>query len=209
MQELFQHIRPEVETVMPGVTVLAGFANSMALLAELDAIRNNSPFRNMQTPGGKPISVAVTNCGDVGWVSDDRGYRYQAIDPETRKPWPAMPVAWRDTAHRAAAEAGFNNFFPNACLINRYLPGNRMTAHQDKNERDFSQPVVTISTGLSAEFLVWGAERAGSPIGVPVYDGDVLVMGGPARMYFHGVKTVQPDPGGHCPHRISLTFRVA
>ncbi|MEL7296637.1 MAG: alpha-ketoglutarate-dependent dioxygenase AlkB [Pseudomonadota bacterium] len=209
MQDLFQHIRPEVEQVMPGITVLAGFADSKQLLAALDAIRSISPFRNMLTPGGKPISVAVTNCGDVGWVSDERGYRYQAIDPETRKPWPAMPASWRDTANRAASVAGFSDFVPNACLINRYLPGNRMTAHQDKNERDFSRPVVTVSTGLPAEFLVWGAERAGSPIGVPVYDGDVLVMGGPARMHFHGVKTVQPDPGGHCPHRISLTFRMA
>ncbi|MEN7341637.1 MAG: alpha-ketoglutarate-dependent dioxygenase AlkB [Pseudomonadota bacterium] len=209
MSDLFRSLRPAVEHVADGVTLLAGFADTRALLAALPEIRSSAEFRNMKTPGGKLISVAVTNCGELGWVSDQRGYRYQSTDPVTGKPWAPMPAAWRQVASKAAAAAGYKNFRPNACLINRYLPGNRMTAHQDKNERDFSQPVVTISTGLSGEFRIWGSERVGAATGIPVYDGDVLVMGGPARLWFHGVNTVKADPSGEPPHRISLTFRDA
>lgn len=209
MDDLFQTLRPPVEEIVDGILLLAGFANTTALLEELPAITDQAPFRHMQTPGGKPISVAVTNCGALGWVSDQRGYRYQATDPKSRRPWAAMPARWTQTASAAAAEAGFDDFRPNACLINRYNPGHRMGAHQDRNERDFSQPVVTISTGLPAQFLIWGKDRTGSPISVPVYDGDVLVMGGAARLWFHGVRTVQPDAASRRQHRISLTFRDA
>ena len=209
MSDLFQSLRPPVESIADGVTVLAGFADTASLLAYLPDIQAAADFRNMHTPGGKKISVAVTNCGALGWVSDQRGYRYQATDPLTGQRWAPMPEAWHQIARDAAALAGFQNFHPNACLINRYLPGNRMTAHQDKNERDFSQPVVTISTGLAGEFRIWGEERVGAATGVPVYDGDVLVMGGPARLWYHGVNTIKADPSGHPPHRISLTFRNA
>lgn len=209
MDDLFQTLRPAREDIADGITLLSGFADTKALLADLPVIESAAPFRNMQTPGGKQISVAVTNCGSLGWVSDQRGYRYQATDPVSGEPWAAMPESWRETARHAAAQAGIDNYEPNACLINRYLPGNRMTAHQDKNERDFSHPVVTVSTGLPAEFLIWGEDRGGTPISVPVYDGDVMIMGGAARLWFHGVKTLKPDPSGRRPNRISLTFRTA
>lgn len=209
MDDLFQQQRPDIDQIADGLVLLTGFADTTALLRELDTLTAQAPFRNMKTPGGKPISVAVTNCGALGWVSDQRGYRYQASDPVSGKPWPAMPVSWRQTAQAAAAKAGFADYQPDACLINRYAPGNRLTSHQDKNERDFSQPVVTISTGLPAEFQVYGDTRGGAPMAFPVYDGDVLVMGGPARMSFHGVKPIKPASSDALPYRISLTFRNA
>ncbi|MEM7612320.1 MAG: alpha-ketoglutarate-dependent dioxygenase AlkB [Pseudomonadota bacterium] len=209
MDDLFQTTRPEVEHFADGVTVLSNFVDTDSLLSALAELTAVSPFRHMSTPGGKRINVAVTNCGKLGWVSDARGYRYQALDPQSNKPWPAMPALWRATAVRAAELAGYDHYSPNACLINRYLPGNRMTAHQDKNERDFSQPVVTISTGLPTRFLVYGDTRGGKPLAIPVYDGDVIVMGGASRMAFHGVREIDRPADDPRPHRISLTFRDA
>jgi alkylated DNA repair protein (DNA oxidative demethylase) len=209
MDDLFQHHRPDVDAIADGLVLLSGFADTAALLAELDGIVADAPFRHMQTPGGKPISVAVTNCGELGWVSDRRGYRYQPTDPVSGDAWPAMPDAWRALAVAAAARAGFAGYRPNACLINRYAPGTRLTSHQDKNERDFSQPVVTVSTGLPAEFQVFGETRGGRPRAVPVYHGDVLVMGGAARLWFHGVRELRASPGDDRKYRISLTFRDA
>ena len=205
MDDLFQSQRPAVEVVSPGVVLLAGFVRPARLTEPLDALAGAAGFRHMVTPGGKRIGVAVTNCGDCGWVSDRRGYRYQTTDPESDQPWPAMPADWAALARDAAAAAGWPDYRTNACLINRYLPGNRMTAHQDKNEGDFGPPVVTMSTGLAAEFQVWGETRAGRPLSIPVHSGDVLVMGGPARMHFHGVKTVRAAP--QAASRISFTFR--
>ena len=207
MDDLFQQERPAVESVSEGVTLLAGFADANALLEALPAIAAVAPFRNMVTPGGKTIGVAVTNCGTVGRVSDRRGYRYQRRDPDSQSSWPVMPASWEATANEAARIAGFDDFSANACLINRYLPGNQMTAHQDKNEGDFGPPVVTISTGLPAEFLVWGESRTGRPAGIPVYENDVIVMGGPARLHYHGVRKLKPAAMGRCENRISLTFR--
>ena len=207
MDDLFQQQRPAVEAVLEGVTLLAGFADATSLLQALPSIEAVAPFRNMVTPGGKPIGVAVTNCGTVGWVSDRRGYRYQRHDPESGALWPAMPVSWQSAASEAARIAGFEDFTANACLINRYLPGNQMTAHQDKNEGDFGPPVITISTGLPAEFLVWGESRSGRPTVIPVYENDVIVMGGPARLHYHGVRKLKPAAMGRNEHRISLTFR--
>ncbi|MEL7022503.1 MAG: alpha-ketoglutarate-dependent dioxygenase AlkB [Pseudomonadota bacterium] len=207
MDDLFQPTRPPVEALSEGLVLLADFADATQMLRSLPKITNRSPFRHMQTPGGKPISVAVTNCGAVGWVSDRRGYRYQPIDPTTGETWPALPAAWTRVAVAAAEAAGFGGFAPNACLINRYRPGNQLTAHQDKNEGNFDPPVVTVSTGLPAEFLVWGETRQGSPLGVPVYDGDVIVMGGPARLHYHGVKRLKSSNDLANQQRISLTFR--
>ena len=207
MDDLFQQARPPVEKLSEGLVLLADFADAIEMLQSLTTITDRSPFRHMQTPGGKPIAVAVTNCGAVGWVSDRRGYRYQPLDPETGRPWPAMPAPWARVDAAAAEVAGFRGFAPNACLINRYRPGNQLTAHQDKNEGDFDPPVVTVSTGLPAEFLVWGESRQGSPRGIPVYANDVIVMGGPARLHYHGVKRLKPSNDSADQQRISLTFR--
>jgi alkylated DNA repair protein (DNA oxidative demethylase) len=152
----------------------------------------------------------MTNCGESGWVSDRRGYRYDAIDPETHRPWPAMPAAFAELAGRAAGAAGFDGFIPNACLINRYEPGTRLTLHQDRDEQDFAAPIVSVSLGVSATFLWGGALRSHRPRRVPLEHGDVVVWGGPARLHFHGVDTLRE--GNHAltgSARLNLTFRRA
>lgn len=209
MQDLFASQRRAVEPMGDGLVLLPGFADTAALLAALPAITAQAPLRQQVTPGGKTIAIAMTNCGELGWVSDRRGYRYEANDPTTGRPWPAMPDDWRALASAAAALAGCAGYVPNACLINRYLPGQRLTAHRDHDEGDFSQPVVTVSSGLPATFLVHGAARGGRPRRLALSDGDVLVMGGASRLFYHGVDAVRPDPAGRIPHRISLTFRAA
>jgi alkylated DNA repair protein (DNA oxidative demethylase) len=164
----------------------------------------------MMTPSGWPMSVAMTNCGDAGWVTDRTGYRYDPIDPETGQRWPAMPDIFAGLAIGAAAAAGFPDFAPDACLINRYEPRARLSLHQDKNERDFGQPIVSVSLGLPAIFLWGGQQRADRPRRVPVIHGDVIVWGGPARMTYHGVS--QPAEGRHPltgAVRYNLTFRKA
>ena len=156
------------------------------------------------------MSVAMTNCGEAGWVTDRSGYRYDAIDPLTGRPWPAMPSAFTDLACAAAATAGFSDFSPDACLVNRYEPGARLSLHQDRNERDFNAPIVSVSLGLPAVFLFGGAQRSARPRRVPLVHGDVVVWGGPARLNFHGV---MPLKEGHHPLlgpcRMNLTFRKA
>jgi alkylated DNA repair protein (DNA oxidative demethylase) len=164
----------------------------------------------MVTRGGFAMSVAMTNCGRAGWVTDRRGYRYEAIDPESGQPWPAMPPTFAALAADAAAAAGFAGFETDACLINRYGPGARMTLHQDRNERDFSAPIVSVSLGLPAVFLFGGHLRTDRPMRVPLAHGDVVVWGGPARLAFHGILPLRP---GHHPRlgalRYNLTFRRA
>jgi alkylated DNA repair protein (DNA oxidative demethylase) len=164
----------------------------------------------MITPGGYRMSVAMTNCGDFGWVSDRRGYRYDGLDPDSGKHWPAMPKAFLDLAARAALEAGYPGFVPDACLINRYEPGTRLTLHQDKNEADFDAPIVSVSLGLPATFLFGGAERRDRPRRVRLFHGDVAVWGGPSRLAFHGIASLGE---GHHPElgrqRINLTLRRA
>lgn len=199
------------EVLTPGATLLRGFAAADAddLIAALQGVVATAPFRHMTTPGGFRMSVAMTNCG-VGWVTDRRGYRYDPIDPETGKPWPPLPQSFASLAARAAAEGGFANFVPDSCLINRYEPGARLTLHQDRNERDFSQPIVSVSLGLSATFLFGGERRAGRPRRIRLENGDVVVWGGPSRLFFHGVDKLADgnDPRlGRC--RINLTFRRA
>jgi len=203
---------PAVEPLGEGAAVLHGFASEQTrdLLAAVDSIAATAPFRHMVTPGGFRMSVAMTNCGSAGWVSDRTGYRYDAIDPETGQPWPAMPPVFLDVATRAAAGAGYVNFEPDACLINRYEPGARLTLHQDRNERDYAAPIVSVSLGLPAVFQFGGLSRKVRPRRIPLENGDVVVWGGPARLAYHGVTVLKegehPATGRA---RINLTFRKA
>ena len=200
------------EELAPGAWVLRGIALGVAenLLAEIDRIATRSPFRHLVTPGGKPMSVAMTNCGALGWFSDRRGYRYTATDPETGKPWPAMPALFAGLARDAARAAGFDDYTPDVCLINRYEVGTRLTLHQDQDERDQHSPIVSVSLGLPATFLFGGLARRDPQRRVPVVHGDVVAWGGPSRMRYHGVLAIKD--GEHPltgPRRYNLTFRVA
>ena len=215
MRDLFggsRVIANATEKLAEGALLLRAFADDDApdLLRALETVRSNAPFRHMVTPGGHVMSVAMTNCGDVGWITDRRGYRYDAIDPESGRPWPAMPSVFGDLAARAALAAGFPGFVSDGCLINRYEPGARLTLHQDRNERDFAAPIVSVSLGLPATFLFGGPRRADRPRQIRLESGDVVVWGGPSRLAFHGV---DPLPDGDHPLtgrcRINLTFRRA
>ncbi|HXE65739.1 MAG TPA: DNA oxidative demethylase AlkB [Rhodanobacteraceae bacterium] len=200
------------EELAPGAWVLRGFALDRAptLLREIEHIAARSPFRNLVTPGGKTMSVAMTNCGAVGWFSDRRGYRYTEIDPETGKTWPALPPLFAQLARGAAHAAGFNDYVPDVCLINRYEPDTRLTLHVDQDERDRSSPIVSVSLGLPATFLFGGFARKDPQRRVPLAHGDVVVWGGLARMRHHGVLPIKegehPLTGAR---RYNLTFRVA
>ena len=211
MRDLFEDARRDVP-LAPGAIVLRGFAEPFegAVVAALATVVERAPFRHMVTPGGHRMSVAMTNCGTLGWVTDRTGYRYDDRDPDSGRPWPAMPHVFAEVAARAAAQAGFDGFAPDACLVNRYEPGTRLSLHQDKNERDFEAPIVSVSLGLPAVFLFGGLHRAETPRRVPLAHGDVVVWGGPARLRYHGV---MPLESGHHPlmghHRINLTFRAA
>lgn len=201
-----------VEPIVAGAVVLRGFAldEAKALMAALGEVVAAAPFRHMITPGGWRMSVAMANCGKAGWITDRKGYRYTADDPETGKPWPAMPEAFLGLAARAAAAGGFPGFVPDACLINRYEPGSRLSLHQDRNERDYTAPIVSVSLGLPATFLFGGPERNARTRRIRLAGGDVVVWGGPARLHFHGVDTLAEgdDPlTGRC--RINLTLRKA
>ncbi|AXF22775.1 DNA oxidative demethylase AlkB [Burkholderia pyrrocinia] len=192
--------------------VLRGFAASDAdaLVKAIANIEATAPFRHMITPGGFTMSVALTNCGVLGWTTDRKGYRYTATDPKTGRPWPAMPVVFAKLATDAAAFAGFEDFEPDACLINRYLPGSRLSLHQDRNERDFGEPIVSVSLGMSANFLFGGDTRSDATTKVPLHHGDVVVWGGVDRMRFHGVMPLKDRP--HVAlgsQRINFTFRKA
>jgi alkylated DNA repair protein (DNA oxidative demethylase) len=203
---------PAQDALGPGAVVLRAFAQpyESALLSALATITAAAPFRHMVTPGAFRMSVAMSNCGQVGWVTDRKGYRYAEGDPETGRPWPAMPDAYLTLAQAAASEAGFADFVPDTCLINRYEPGARMSLHQDRNERDFKQPIVSVSLGLPAVFLFGGPRREAKPVRTPLQHGDVVVWGGPARLHYHGVL---PLKAGQHPvmgeRRINLTFRRA
>jgi alkylated DNA repair protein (DNA oxidative demethylase) len=200
------------EMLAPGASLLRGFALDVEkeLRNALGGIGAQAPFRHMITPGGYRMSVAMTNCGELGWIADRRGYRYEALDPDSGKPWPKMPVVFLDLAVRAATEAGYGGFVPDACLINRYEPGARLSLHQDRNEKDFTAPIVSVSLGLPAIFLFGGDERADRPRRVPIHHGDVAVWGGPARLAFHGIAPLK-DGEHHVMgrKRINLTLRRA
>ena len=193
-----------------GAVVLGGFALPFdaPLVEAFQRVVDQAPFRNMLTPGGRRMSVAMTNCGTVGWVSDRAGYRYSAHDPESGRPWPPMPESFRNLATRAAEKAGFAGFEPDACLVNRYEPGTRLSLHQDKDEKDFDAPIVSASLGLSAVFLFGGMHRSDPPQRIRLVHGDVVVWGGPSRLRYHGVLPL--EDGDHPllgRYRINLTFR--
>ena len=210
--ESLPDVRPAQEAMAEGAVLLRGFAKpaEAELVAALGDIAEQAPFRHMVTPGGHPMSVAMTNCGSLGWVTDRTGYRYDAHDPETAKPWPAMPAPFLELARQAADRAGFGGFSPDACLVNRYQPGAKMSLHQDRDEGDFGAPIVSVSLGLPAIFLFGGMKRSDKTQRFRLEHGDVAVWGGPARLAFHGVA---PLAEGEHPlmgrQRINLTFRKA
>jgi alkylated DNA repair protein (DNA oxidative demethylase) len=201
---------PAQEQIADGAWLLRGFARPIEaeLIAALREIVAQAPFRHMVTPGGHTMSVAMTNCGSKGWVTDGSGYRYDAADPETGRPWPQMPGCFRDLALRAAAQSGFDGFAPDACLVNRYRPDAKMSLHQDKDELDLAAPIVSVSLGMPATFLFGGLKRSDKPKRYRLTHGDVVVWGGSSRLAFHGVA---PLPDGDHPllgrQRINLTFR--
>ena len=211
---LLDGLEPEeaVEQISEGAVVLRSFARdqSAALVAEVDEISRAAPFRNMVTPGGFRMSVAMTNCGNAGWITDRKGYRYTPDDPMTGRPWPPIPAMFRRLAESAAGAAGYPGFEPDACLMNLYEPGARLSLHRDENERDLTAPIVSVSLGLPAVFLFGGHQRGDQPRRIALESGDVVVWGGPLRLVYHGVA---PLAEGEHPltgrHRINLTFRKA
>jgi alkylated DNA repair protein (DNA oxidative demethylase) len=214
MRDLFDAMdpRPAREAMAPGAVLLPGralpFENDV--LAALQAITAQAPFRHMTTPGGFIMSVAMTNCGAAGWVTDRTGYRYDRLDPDSGRPWPALPDCFLALAVAAATEAGYADFAPDACLINRYAPGARLSLHQDKNERDFANPIVSVSLGLPATFQFGGLKRTDPVRRYPLRHGDVAVWGGPSRLFYHGVQELKDgehDKVGRM--RVNLTFRGA
>jgi alkylated DNA repair protein (DNA oxidative demethylase) len=205
-------LRPSREAIAEGAVLLRGFAKPVEdeLITALREIVAQAPFRHMLTPGGHQMSVAMTNCGDAGWVTDRSGYRYDTIDPESKKAWPPMPPSFLALAKQAALEAGFDNFATDACLVNRYQPGARMSLHQDRDEGDFGAPIVSVSLGLPATFLFGGLKRSDKTQRYRLEHGDIAVWGGPARLAFHGVAPLAD--GEHAVlgrQRINLTFRKA
>jgi len=215
------HTAPATGSLLPmedrvqlaeGAVVLRGFAADRApgLLARVREIAATAPFRHLETPGGYRMSVAMTNCGRAGWVSDRRGYRYETLDPLSGRPWPPMPEEFMDLAARAANEAGLGGFDPDVCLINRYEPGARLSLHQDRDERQLGAPIVSVSLGLPATFLWGGLRRSDRPRRIVLSSGDVVVWGGPSRLVYHGVAPLAEgmhELTGRC--RINLTFRQA
>ena len=191
---------------------LKGFAlsNEQMILADLAAVISHAPLRHMTTKMGFNLSAAMTNCGDVGWVSSRKGYGYNALDPLTDAPWPAMPASFKQLAIQAAEVAGYANFVPEACLINQYQPAARMGLHQDKDELDFSQPIVSVSLGISAVFLFGGMLRNDKPTKIPLMHGDIIVWGRDARFNYHGIMPLKSNIHEvHGAYRFNLTFRKA
>jgi alkylated DNA repair protein (DNA oxidative demethylase) len=215
MLDLFENggvTGPQREQIGAGAVVLRGAALSRmhVLLPAIEAVAAESAFRQMITPGGFRMSVAMTNCGRAGWITDRRGYRYDPVDPLTGREWPTMPPVFMDLSAEAAGQAGFPGFLPDACLINRYEPGTRLPLHQDRNEQDFAAPIVSVSLGLPAVFLFGGAQRSDRPCRVLLQHGDVVVWGGESRLNFHGV---MPLKDGEHPllgrRRVNITLRKA
>jgi DNA oxidative demethylase len=188
----------------PDVWLLKDFAADIDLRAGIEAVASQAAFRHYAVPGGKSMSVAMTNCGLLGWVSSAQGYAYLPHDPDTLRAWPEMPAAFKRLAHEAAREAGWANFEPDASLINRYAAGAGMGLHQDRNEQDLQAPIVSVSIGASCKFMLGGRSRSDAVKSVELHDGDVMVWGGSARLVFHSVRPLQQDQ-----LRYNLTFRKA
>jgi len=210
--DLFAAPEGGVEAIADGAVLLRGFVldAATALLAEIERVAETAAFRHMVTPGGYEMSAAMTNCGTAGWTTDRSGYRYERLDPKTSNAWPPLPEAFMDLAGLAAADAGYAGFTPDACLINRYAPGAKLSLHQDRDEADFTAPIVSVSLGLPATFLFGGPRRADRPQRIVLQHGDVVVWGGPARLFYHGVAPlkdgVHPATGRI---RYNLTLRKA
>ena len=195
----------------PGAWLLPGYATPQAeaLLGDLLAVADAAPFRHLLTPGGATMSVAMTNCGRLGWISDARGYRYETRDPVTGEAWPALPDRFLDVSRRAAASVGYEDFSPDACLVNRYVPGSKLSLHQDRDELDLAAPIVSISLGLPAVFLFGGLARNDRPRRMRLASGDVVIWGGASRLVYHGIAPLAE--GNHRltgRNRYNLTFRT-
>jgi alkylated DNA repair protein (DNA oxidative demethylase) len=214
--DLFDDLPPHPDAaqtpIAPGAVLLRAFGRAMdtALLQAIEAVMAQAPLRHMQTPGGYTMSVATTSCGPLGWVSDPQGYRYAAHDPLSKQPWPALPACLLGLAQRAAAQAGYAHFQPDACLINQYVPGAKLSLHQDKDEQDLTAPIVSLSLGLPAVFLFGTPSRKDRPQRYRLVHGDMVVWGGPSRLAYHGVAPL--EDGAHAllgRRRVNLTFRTA
>lgn len=201
---------PNADTLGPGAFVLRGFARERlaALQADIDAVIAQAPLRHWLTPGGKRMSVAMTNCGDVGWISDRMGYRYGTHDPLSKQRWPRMPASFARLARDAAQAAGYPDFAPDACLINRYTLDARLTLHQDRDERELGAPIVSVSLGLPAIFLWGGLQRGARTRKVRLEPGDVVVWGGQSRLAYHGIASVEGSFDANAV-RFNLTLRKA
>jgi DNA oxidative demethylase len=210
--DLFSETTKNSLQIADGAMLLHGFAlqQEAQIVADLNAILSVSKLRQMVTPGGYSMSVAMTNCGQLGWVSDKRGYRYDALDPSIGAPWQPMPESFLSLANLAATQAGYANFVPDACLINQYKTGTKMGLHQDKDEQDFSQPIVSVSLGVSATFLFGGLKRSDKPAKILLQHGDVIVWGGKTRLNYHGIMPLKASiHAAFGPCRFNLTFRKA
>ncbi|MFT7773924.1 DNA oxidative demethylase AlkB [Roseateles sp.] len=211
--ELFEApVLPSRQRLGPAAMVLRKFAlpYMQEAMPAIEAIAAAAPFRHMETPGGFTMSVALTNCGALGWTTDRQGYRYTPLDPSSGEPWPAMPEVFARLASKAAEAAGFVDFEPDACLVNRYAPGARLSLHQDKNERDYGAPIVSVSLGMPAVFLFGGHARTDPTVKVPLHHGDVVVWGGVDRLRYHGVMPLKDEPHALLgSQRINFTFRKA
>ena len=210
--DLFEQIEKEAgtEQIAPGAFILHGFAReaSLLILSDLKKTLQQSPFRFMQTAGGFVMSVAISNCGSCGWITDLNGYRYSSVDPLNGQPWPAMPNSFAELSHLAAREVGYENFNPDTCSINRYAAGAKLTLHQDKNELDFNAPIVSFSFGIPAIFLFGGLERQDKTASFQLEHGDVVVWGGPSRLAYHGIKPIKAAWHSQTGKvRINITFR--
>lgn len=210
MLDLFADEAPWLEPLADGGVILRRFAcaDARLLIAQIEEVAVLSPFRQMVTPGGYTMSVAMTNCGEVGWTTNTQGYLYSPIDPLTSQHWPAIPTVFRQLSDAASKAAGYPDFNPDACLINRYAPGAKLSLHQDKDELNLQQPIVSVSLGLPAVFQFGGLKRNDPLKRVMLEHGDVVVWGGPSRLFYHGILPLKP---GHHPatdeFRYNLTFR--
>jgi DNA oxidative demethylase len=210
--DLFNELKPNCQEIAKDTFLLKGFAltNEAIILTDLVAIISQSPLRHMATPMGFSMSAAMTNCGDLGWIADKNGYRYATLDPNTGKPWSAMPASFLALANQAAKQAEFANFKPDACLVNQYKVGASMGLHQDKNELDFTQPIVSVSLGIPATFQFGGLSRSDKPIKMLLTHGDIVVWGGDSRLKYHGIMPLKSNIHEVLgPYRYNLTFRKA